>query len=161
MRFSKQRGLSDCTPVALANALKWAGKSVSYSREKALLCRAVGHDPRSGGTSWLTTGGSFVREGKGLFSVIALHNPLVREIERHLLDGGSVVLSYLFFYKKLDQVRRHTVLVPEIFEDKQSFRVINQGRQTDQIVGRESFVKYFLRFRREKNPTIAYLLSKV
>ncbi len=160
MRFSKQHTLNDCTPVALANALKWAGKSISYSREKALWCKAVGYDTRVGGTSWWTTSSSFVREGEGLFSVVTLHNPLVREIERHLLGGGALVLSYLFFHERLDRFCRHTVFIPEISQDRQSFRVINQGLETDKFVSRESFVKYFLRFRRETNPTTVYLLSK-
>ena len=160
MRFSKQRTLVDCAPVALANALKWAGKDVSYSREKAFWYEAVGCDPRAGGTSWWTTGNSFAREGEGFFSVVTLHNPLVKEIEEHLLSGGALVLSYLFFRKKVGRVCRHIVLVPEISKDKQKFRVINQGSETDKFVSRETFIKYFLRFRRKTNPTTVYLLSK-
>lgn len=89
--------------------------------------------------------------------MVTLPNPYLGELESHLLDEGAVILSYIF-YLKSGRLARHAVFIPGISPDRKSFDVVVNGKIV--IVPRVVLNKFYLRYRREHDPTLAYLLSK-
>ncbi len=157
-RYTRQHHKYDCVPAALVNALKWAGKSISYREEKRNLFEATKCRREIGGVSYWDANNAVVRGGKEFFSTTIINNPYLEEIEEHLAGEGAVILSFLYI-KENKKLCRHLIFMPGISPDGTIFQAIWGGRIVD--IPRGFFHKRYLRFRRKTNPTVAYLLTKI
>lgn len=94
MRFIRQRDQYSCGPIAIINALKWAGAYLTYKSDfKKIknLCKTT--------ISWGTTPENISK----VLSVYSEHINFevkalitLKIIDKHLKSGGSVILEYWF-----------------------------------------------------------------
>ena len=93
-RYCKQQDQFSCGPVALLNAMKWAGKRVSYGDLPALrlACKCV---PSTG-----TVASNLARASRQLIdshTIKHIHRPSLKLLNNHL-EIGSFILNYGFLY---------------------------------------------------------------
>lgn len=90
-RYVKQNDFFSCGPVAIANALKWAGFDFSYSKNRKKFIEHCKCDLIGTGTKNFER--SLKEISNGLFSVKRRYGATIGEIKNHLLKGGSVIVS--------------------------------------------------------------------
>ena len=94
MRYvNKQQHKASCGPVAVINALKWLGCSVNY-RDSLDIFKVLGYHENGGGT-WKSGVINMLRFFKIRFEF--KDRIKVRDIEKAIDDGYSVVLSYRWY----------------------------------------------------------------
>lgn len=93
IRYKKQNDNFRCGPVALLNAMKWAGARVSYKDWIDYLC-ALCNCYDSKGTKYPDLIKAFRACSKGLFSFKQVDFPSLKEIQNHIRKEGAVVLLH-------------------------------------------------------------------
>jgi hypothetical protein len=110
MRYiDRQLEVSACVPIAITNALIWAGRKVAF-RELRETFVELGWNPKIGSTNREI---QVMLEHFG-FGIIQVENPSVRDIERYLDNGRSVLLAYTWFMPKdrpLRKSKSHLVFI--------------------------------------------------
>lgn len=94
MRFVKQKDQYSCGPIAIMNALKWAGLPATY-RTHFHKIRSLCKTTMSWGTTPDNMTMALLKHSKYLnFTTKSLVT--LKEIEKHLDAGGAVILEYWF-----------------------------------------------------------------
>lgn len=101
MRYVAQPDDYSCGPIAILNALKWAGLDASLRESLPFLqfgCRTIDpetpHDLESNGTTDTDFDRVLRYVLKGKFRVRRKKHPKLSDIENHCMGGGAVALSY-------------------------------------------------------------------
>ena len=119
MRFIRQRDDHSCGPVAIINALKWAGVPVTYRthfRRIKRLCRTT----QDWGTRREDMSKALARYGLALrYEVRSLVT--LQEMEKHLLSGSALILEYWF--REGEKYDGHYVFI--YHNDDHGFMVVN------------------------------------
>ena len=148
--FTKQRDKFRCGPVAILNALRWAGVDIPYDEIHFIgeLCIVTSPDG--------STHGSFDKAlrkmGDNHFTVRKVMKPSLFEIEEHLRLGGALVLNYRWrrdwIMDPKKRTSRHYSLIIGISDSGRTFYVVNGRRKRKALKGirREDFKKWELRF---------------
>jgi hypothetical protein len=103
-RYIKQRDRYNCAPVAIINALKWAGEKATYSELNRLkeLCKC-----KSPEGTWSDHFHTALGKEKGLINSRQIKNPSLTEINEWLDKGNAVIVLYNWWkkthYKKINQ----------------------------------------------------------
>lgn len=114
-KYTKQRDRYNCGPVAILNALRWAGENASYASRIAYLERLCKSQAPDIGCNHTNFDRALRKAGSGIFLVRRVYQPQVREMEAHLKAGGAVVFNYGWENRK--KFGRHfTLLIPGIAE---------------------------------------------
>lgn len=147
VRFLRQRDQYSCGPIAILNALKWAGLQLTYKdnfKQIKKLCKTT--------ASWGTTPENITNVLSKYtehlnFEIKALIT--LKDIERHLKKGGAVILEY-WFKENLDIYDGHYVFIFQIFG--KDFVVANgiDGKEAIHICSRKE-LKSMLRCKRYRN----------
>lgn len=93
-RYVRQKDQFSCGPIAIMNALKWAGIRTTYKthfREIRTLCKTT--------ASWGTTPENMtatIRKYCRCLNFTTKSLVTLREIDEHLASGGAVILEYWF-----------------------------------------------------------------
>jgi len=131
MRYLRQRDQFTCGPVAIMNAIRWAGGEARYEDkfdDYVERCRCV--------PPWGTKHGAFDRvlreEGGGLYEVRRVYRPTIPQMTQHLLNGGAVILNYRSGEKHKDRrkEKRHFYLLIEASPFGLIFGTVNRNRNT-------------------------------
>jgi hypothetical protein len=95
MRYTRQYDTFRCGPTVVANVVKWAGAQYSYRKNKDKLTKLL--KCSSSGTKHknLTKVLRYYAKTNN-FTVKYKHRPLLKEIESHLKQNGSIVISYQY-----------------------------------------------------------------
>lgn len=121
-RYTKQRDHYNCGPVAILNALRWAGINAPYASRIASLERWCRSEPPDQGCSDTNFDRALRRAGSGIFLVRRVYQPLPRDIKAHLGAGEAVILNY--GWKDGDRYGRHfSLIVPG--SSRAPFRTVN------------------------------------
>ena len=138
MRYLKQRDRYACGPIAVLNALKWAGAKVSYNShfnriKKLSKCHLDGAD-----YDGLIKA---VKNYKSIFCVQENHFVDIGDIDFYLKEGGSIILEY--YYRDLESTEGyvgHFVFIPGKWG--KYFLVVNnyQKGPAIQICGRRELI---------------------
>jgi hypothetical protein len=128
-RYSKQYDYYSCGPIALLNALKWAG--CNYSVKKDL--------DRIKKECKLQDDGVFVndfhsavkKESKDIFIYKRYTKFTTDKMIKHLLKGGSILLNYRFVYEDYGEEIRHYTFIPQVKRNK--FIAINNNIVNNKI----------------------------
>lgn len=145
-RYIKQRDKFSCGPVAILNALRWAGADVStgyvYVLSDKCRCVPVGVRRDKVGTDHYDFDRVIRQESEGLFRVDLILKPRLEEIETHLQDGGAVVLNYKH------EKARHFNLLTEVSESGKTFELVNDFSEKMAVVKvrRKTFFDRCLKF---------------
>lgn len=95
-RYIKQRDHHSCGPVALLNALKWAGYKVSYNKH----FRSIYRSCKCSDTGTFDCDfDSAIRRYRHLIVMPEdgpFEQPYIGLIDEHLDNGGAVVFSYIY-----------------------------------------------------------------
>lgn len=112
-RYVNQPNPYSCGPIAILNALKWAGLDVTLQQLPLLEYRCRIIDPESDDEddqgTWNHDFDRVLRwAGKKAFKkVLRRKNPSLKEIKEHLKSGGAICLNYYWIDDKLRQEGQH------------------------------------------------------
>ncbi|MCI0527014.1 MAG: hypothetical protein L0Y56_06105 [Nitrospira sp.] len=153
-RYTKQRDRYSCGPIAIINALRWAGEPASYERLSRLqaLC-----DTKPGEGTMHSPFDRALRMMSGsVFSVQRVYRPKLRAMERHLRKGGAIVINWQWRAGDITPRQmtdenfgkrwaRHFALLVGI-NSRGRFQVINvyRAHKAFHTLSREAFKKEFL-----------------
>lgn len=103
MRYLKQRDRYTCGPIAVINALKWAGVKVSYNShfnriKKISKCKFDGVD-----YDGITKA---IKNYKSIFTMWENHFVRISDIDAYLKSGASIILEY--YYKDLESPDKYS-----------------------------------------------------
>jgi hypothetical protein len=158
-RYTRQRDQFRCGPVAIMNALKWAGKKCSYDELRDPLTRSCKcKSPH--GTKHRNFDAVLREAGKKLYSVRRVYHPTLAEIESHLRGGGAIVLNYKWGKNKYD---RHFHLLTGVSPSGDFFYTVNNFPLVPVLyrLDRKMFKKHNLRFQRTDSMYKGWFLEKV
>lgn len=100
-RYISQRDKYNCGPIAVMNALKWAGENITYDEleQFKVLCKCNRH---TGGTEWakLTTA---VRKQQSIILSEVINKPSIKQIDNWLNKGNIVIVGYYWWKKPYDR----------------------------------------------------------
>lgn len=131
MRYIRQRDRTSCGPVAIINAVRWAGGEAKYEdkfEDYVKRCRCV--------SPWGSTHNAFERtlreEAEGLFKVLRVYRPTISQITSHLLSEGAVILNYRSGRKCKDRrkEKRHYYLLTSSSPFGMIFGTVNRNENT-------------------------------
>ena len=121
MRYVRQRDQYSCGPIAIMNALKWAGLSATY-RTHFHKIRSLCKTTMSWGTTPKNMTVTLEKYSKCLsFTTKSLVT--LKEIDKHLAAGGAVILEYWFLDDEMGYYDGHYVFV--FREREHNFIIVN------------------------------------
>ncbi len=128
-RYVRQRNDYSCGPVALLNALKWAGRKGAYRKDIELLKAECGTTRKGTPFANMVYAARFHR---GYFSVTSKRNVTIADINAHLRRGGAVILGSVSTI--LDPDAYHYFLITERIglRGEASYRTVNFDRRATQ-----------------------------
>lgn len=94
IRFAKQRNTYSCGPVAIINALKWAGRNITYIKHFKKIKKLCYTTSEYGTTPDGIT--NALEHYKKYISFERKELITLREIDQHLSEGGALILEYWF-----------------------------------------------------------------
>lgn len=149
-RYFKQRDFFRCGPVAILNALKWAGVPVTVKHDLPRICRLC--YCVDGGVNYREMDDALRKVGRGHFTIRRVNQPKLHEIEDHLKAGGAIILD--FYWEKVTRdhivTSRHYVLMSDISPSGTYFGMANYQkiRPAYQRVHRNTIKNHLLRYQR-------------
>ena len=96
-RYCKQRNKSSCCPVAIFNAMKWAGMPDSFQAVVPRLIKICQTKPYPAGTSrkqFRRVLHHIFRKAPVDVRICEVGRPNARMIDAHLRRGGAIIVSY-------------------------------------------------------------------
>ncbi len=162
-RYVKQRDHFRCGPVAILNALKWAGAKVSSSDYLDYLTELSACGPPPRGTWFKTFDRALRVAGESFYSVRRIYYPTLGEIESHLQDDGAIVFNHYWRTDKKDVSGRHFQLLIGMSASGDSLYSVNRGSKQPalQRLTRETFKMDDLRCQRVDPHYKAWFLTRV
>jgi hypothetical protein len=154
-RFIKQRDNYSCGPVAIVNALKWAGVRATYAHVTlySILCETE----KDIGTQI-----SALHKALTLtkaFKVVRLYNPSIKRIDEHV-DGGGAVLFASTTVLTEEDYEGHYALIVSRSPKKFGICNLDTSGNSYRAYPRNLFIrKYMKRFKRGK-PVVWLLTAK-
>src|SRR5882672_202506 len=121
MNYVLQRDKFRCGPIAILNALRWAGEDVPFReglKQLSEQCKCAA--PK--GTTFRPFLKTLRSRGENLFTVEQITKPKLYDFDRHIQEGK--VLVWNFKHQQPDR-GRHFVLVVGADSEKKSFDVAN------------------------------------
>lgn len=159
-RYVKQKDSFRCGPVAILNALKWAGIKVSYDSFincLTLLCLCTPSRGTKHGDFDLILRGV----GEGYYTVKRIYRPKLNQIEKHLKSGGAVILNYRI-HRDSTCERRHFQFTIDTDRKGEKFKIANIGsKKAVCTISRLGFKNRFLRFQRTDKSFKGWFLTKI
>ena len=112
-----------CGPVAIFNALRWAGNKIHVSELKRIKedakCVSSGKTKDKAGTMHNDFDRVIRKEGEGIFTVKRIYRPKISEMEEHIRNGGAIAMTYKH------SRGRHFMLLTNVSKSGQTFEIIN------------------------------------
>ena len=138
--------MTTCGPVAIINALRWAGQKAPYSLSKSKIRKACKWNSGKG-TRHTNFEKALRKFGGKYFSIRKKKRPTLKEMRKHLSAGQAIVLSYAW-ESGGERSRHFSLLIPH---DGFVYRVNSYRKGPAAVlVGEGSFRRYELRFQRTK-----------
>lgn len=138
LKYFKQYDSFSCGPIALMNALVWAGYNITYDKDFERISRAMKMDEDGASTHNLNKA---IRRYKKLYVLPeegSFEGPSIKLIDEHLSLGGSFIIGY-FLTRKGKVYRNHyTFCVGSCGEQ---YTMINNGKRIVENVDRDSLVR--------------------
>ena len=158
-RYVKQRDKYSCGPVAILNALRWAGVNADYGQSVKRFTATCKCAPPEG-TAHREFDSALRKAGKRIFQVRRVHRPLLPQIEAHLQEGGVIVFNY--YWRKKDEEHRHFILLAGISGSGRTFYTVNDFRKGRALrkYQRRYFKKWHLRFQSTDPHYKAWFVSR-
>lgn len=162
-RYMKQRDRFRCGPVAILNALKWAGVRATAESDLPRLCRMSKCDDERGATHQ-NMDSALRLAGLGHFKVRLVRRPKLYEIESHLRGGGAIIVNYGWerITKDYIETARHYALMSDMSLFGVYFGMANyhSTRPAYQRVHRDTIKNHVLRYQRVDRTFKAWFLTK-
>lgn len=124
MRYiRKQNDNYSCTPLAVANALKWAGYKFSWKASKKEFCWALKTTREGTERKNVNAFLSSAKKLKKIKSSRAYKNITVKDIIARVKKGEAAIIGYYFKDKK--GIGGHTFFVSGLTQSGHSFYTVN------------------------------------
>ncbi len=160
--YFKQRDFFRCGPVAILNALKWAGVYVTVKHDLPRICRLC--SCVDSGIYHETMDMALRKMGRGHYTTRLVRRPKLHEIEDHLRSGGALIVN--FYWEKVTrnhiETSRHYVLMSDMSPSGTRFGMANyqKKRPVYQRVHRNTIKNHLLRFQRVDEKFKAWFLTR-
>lgn len=131
-RYVRQRNKYSCGPVAIINAIKWAGGHVTMRKDfkrliKATHCSFVGS---YWGTNLSNLDCVLRHEGRRRFKVMRRSRSGIKAIEEHVRkDGCAAIINYCYPDKKTGGYCGHYMLLVDALPSGKTFICVNNSRK--------------------------------
>lgn len=119
LNYIAQHDTFRCGPIAILNALCWAGQSVPDSTLDNLTASCKCRPPK--GTTYRPFTSTLRQSGAGLFKVELKVQPTLRFIEARLHEGAALVWNFKH------NRNRHYALIVGISPTGKTFKIVNCG----------------------------------
>jgi hypothetical protein len=160
LRSPQGRGV--CGPILVINAKKWAGCRAT-SRLLPEMCQKMNYSSKIGGTPIPNVFSTLIKETYYYLRVHEEIHPSLAGVERHIRNGGSVVITFADdeVCDGIKQRDTHTLLIIDISPSGKTFYVVND-RESKRAVSRMSRnrIRFHMRRRRRGEwqlPEVWYL----
>lgn len=162
IRYTRQRTMSDCGPVAVLNILKWAGFKVTYKKNIAKLKKACKyvytHDVYTDdfiGVKWWNLRRALTKVGRGRLKTRTYVVTDLEVLKKHIEKGGAFILRHAVG----PDDAHYTTVVPA---ENGKFAWINIGpKDTVVTLTPEEFEKRVMKTQRFNDQVIAFLVQKI
>jgi hypothetical protein len=135
-RYVRQRDKNSCGPIAILNALKWAGVRVSIRRGYKLIRKDTKYCPHDGTPPYFM--GRVLYKNRRL-TVRRPRRFSIRAIEDHLQNGGAAVLLSTEYAN--NHWGGHASVLLGISESGQSFRITGRySNETVSVIRRQTLL---------------------
>lgn len=121
MKYVAQRNLYSCGPIAIINALKWAGQNVTYKKYYKKLIRKT--KCTYSGTHDLNISVALFDYVNSFNKIEWLVEPTIKDINKHLSSGGAAIISYDLLSNEVKERECHFLLV--VKKEKEYYHVVN------------------------------------
>jgi hypothetical protein len=159
-RYTKQYDQYNCGPVAVVNALKWAGEKVSYRECKFDIMDMCGGKQSYGAPPWIL-GETLGQIGRttGRFDVVRHSKLTLKDIERVLKEGKAILL----IHPNRVTGGRHYVLMVNMLKDGSAFAMVNEfhGGSALRWISREGLKDRCLFVRQGYRRPWGWVLTKI
>jgi len=127
-RYIKQPVKMSCSPIAIMNAIKWAGGRCTLKDDFCSVNR-IAQCSKNGtlGTRVFNFDRALRKKARNLFKVKRHFRPSIQEVETHLSQrGGAVIIEYCWIDIQTPGRRgAHSSLVIEVSDSGRSFVLVN------------------------------------
>jgi len=154
MRYTKQRKSYNCGPVAILNAMRWAGQNENLSsiEEKCKCEFPYGTQPKD-----LNAAIDYYK--KDLLVSYKRINPSIDNIKNHLRKGGIILYRYLYYVD--NKVKGHYSVIDGLSRSEKSFYTVNQyglGKARQSVREKMFINEYIYNARTKTLPNIAWFI---
>lgn len=159
-RYVRQKDKFRCGPVAILNALRWAGLNINYKKSINNLTLMCFCKPGRG-TSHNNFDNALRELCENFFKVRRVYHPTLKQIEEHLQNNGAVILNYRICRIKKEE-QRHFQLVVGMDKNGKYFHSVNAFSNKPAFfkISREKFKSSCLRSQRVDKSFKAWFLTK-
>ena len=157
IRYTKQPDNYGCGPIAILNALKWAGKRATLATHyKALVRRCKSKDPDGhefNGTTAQNFQDTLKYVSQKSFTVEKVHQPGINRIRKELSKDKAVALLHL----NPDGTSHYTLIIG--LHGKEAFLAVNAFEDTSTVTVISKKIMKFWTVKRKYLP-MAWILTK-
>ena len=152
-RFIKQYDDYNCGPVAIVNALKWAGVKATHAHVKKFNC--ICKTTEDMGTTISAIHKAL--DGTKVFKIVRLYNPPIKRIDEHINRGGAVLYGSTKV-KTGNAYEGHYALIVSRSENRFGVCNLEPPGKAFRNCSRKRFIKkYMKRFKYDK--PVVWLLT--
>ena len=152
-RFIKQRDEYSCGPVAIVNALKWAGIKATYAHVKKY--KRICKTEEDMGTTLFAIHETLA--ATKVFKIVRLYNPPIKRIDEHI-DGGGAVLFGSTKIKTEESYEGHYALIVSRSQKRYGVCNLEPPGKSYKTCCRKRFIKKFMK-RFEGDKPVVWLLT--
>ena len=147
IRYVRQQDAYRCGPISILNALKWAGRDVTYKKDLARISRSCKCIYPNG-----TTRGCFDRclriEGRGHLGIVKKMSFSIRDIDNHLEDGGAALINHAWRDESGDLSGHYCLLSRIIVGSPPYYEAINEARKITGLIADRGYILNIIRRRK-------------
>ena len=161
-RYSKQYNYFSCGPIALLNALKWAGCNYSLKNDLKRIKKLCKLD--NDGVLVSDFHSALKKESKNILKYKRYIKFSINNMISHLNNGGSIILNYRFVFEDYGEEIRHFTLITSIRRNKFiaiNNNIVNNKIKTTGTISYDKMKEMIKSYRKYKLPfPTAWFLTK-
>src|SRR3990167_4727504 len=105
--YIKQHHAASCGPIAIINVGKWINNSLSAKHDFKQITKEIKCDIYEKGTTDTALNKFLKNKFKNKIKIFKIYAPTIRETREHLINGGSVLISFSFHENSLKGSKPH------------------------------------------------------
>jgi hypothetical protein len=131
-----------CGPIAIHNALVWAGMRLKKGESLPFLTRVCKCTIGTTSSQLIKIAKKMGRISKAYTCIEITRNLSIIDVERHLNEGGAVIGQYAYKQRSTDEWSGHCYFIDSIISSGKAFKTVNYFSKTKpiQYINRTQFM---------------------